>query len=97
MEKKLLVKRKRTIKENRVFNIINVAVLVVISLVCFLPFLNVISVALSTAGYDINFTPKGFTFFNFQYVFTDVGFWRALAVSFFVVVVGTALTVTFRP
>ncbi len=93
MEKKLLVKRKRTIKENRVFNIINVAVLVVISLVCFLPFLNVISVALSTAGYDINFTPKGFTFFNFQYVFTDVGFWRALAVSFFVVVVGTALSV----
>ncbi|MBQ8302413.1 MAG: carbohydrate ABC transporter permease [Clostridia bacterium] len=93
MEKKLLVKRKRTIKENRIFNIINVAVLVVISLVCFLPFLNVISVALSTAGYDINFTPKGFTFYNFQYVFTDPGFWRALAVSFFVVIVGTALSV----
>ena len=49
--------------------------------------------ALSTAGFDINFSPKGFTLYNFQYVFSDVGFWRALAVSFFVVVVGTALSV----
>lgn len=92
MDKNAVIKRKK-VKENTVFNIINVALLVVISLVCFLPFLNVISVALSTAGFDINFTPKGFTWFNFQYVFSDVGFWRALCVSLFVVVVGTALSV----
>lgn len=92
MDKNAVIKRKK-VKENTVFNIINVALLVVISLVCFLPFLNVISVALSTAGFDINFTPKGFTWFNFQYVFSDAGFWRALCVSLFVVVVGTALSV----
>ncbi len=92
MDNKVLNK-KRKVKENTVFNIINVALLVIISLICFMPFLNVISVALSTAGFDINFSPKGFTLFNFQHVFSDAGFWRALGVSFFVVVVGTALSV----
>ena len=92
MDNKVLNK-KRKVKENTVFNIINVALLVIISLICFMPFLNVISVALSTAGFDINFSPKGFTLFNFQHVFSDAGFWRALGVSFFVVVVGTVLSV----
>ena len=85
--------KSKKIKENRIFNIINVGVLIVVSLVCFLPFLNVLSVALSTAGFDINFTPQGTTLFNFKYVFSDAGFWRALGVSFFVVVVGTVLSV----
>ena len=92
MDNRLLMK-KRKVKENTVFNIINVALLVVISLICFMPFLNVISVALSTAGFDIDFTPKGFTLFNFKHVFSDAGFWRAFGVSFFVVVVGTVLSV----
>lgn len=84
---------KKKIKDSPVFNAINIALLVIISLICFLPFLNVISVALSTAGFEINFTPKDPTSFNFMYVFTDAGFWRALGVSLFVVVVGTALSV----
>ena len=92
MDNKTKVKKNK-IRENTLFNIINVALLVVISFICFMPFLNVVSSALSTAGFDINFTPKGTTGFNFLYVFTDVGFWRALGVSFFVVVVGTALSV----
>ena len=76
------------------FNIINTVALTVISIICFIPFLNVLSVALSTAGNDINFTPKGFTWYNFQYVFSDTGFWRAMGVSFLVVVCGTLLSVT---
>ena len=85
--------KKKKVRENTFFNVINVALLVIISAVCFLPFLNVISVALSTAGLDINFSPRGFTWFNFQHVFSDEGFWRALCVSLFVVVVGTVLSV----
>ncbi|MBR4835992.1 MAG: carbohydrate ABC transporter permease [Clostridia bacterium] len=92
MDNKTKVKKNK-IRENTLFNIINVALLVVISFICFMPFLNVVSSALSTAGFDINFVPKGTTGFNFLYVFTDAGFWRALGVSFFVVVVGTALSV----
>ena len=58
MAKNLLVKNSNKIKENRLFNTINVIALAIISIVCFVPFLNVLSVALSTAGNDINFTPK---------------------------------------
>jgi len=95
MDKKITVKHNSNkIKENRVFNFINTLALVIISIICFVPFLNVLSVALSTAGNDINFTPKGFTLFNFQYVFSDPGFWRAMGVSFLVVVCGTLLSVT---
>ena len=93
MMKKSAMKHGGKIRENRVFHTINVILLVIISLICFLPFLNVISSALSTAGFDINFTPKGFTWFNFTHVFQDAAFWRALGVSFFVVVVGTAISV----
>ena len=91
--KKAIVKNNGKIRENPIFNTVNVILLVIISLICFMPFLNVISSALSSAGFDINFTPKGFTWFNFKHVFTDAAFWRALGVSFFVVVVGTVLSV----
>ena len=94
MAKTLTIKKNSKMKENRLFNIINTVALTVISIICFIPFLNVLSVALSTAGNDINFTPKGFTWYNFQYVFSDTGFWRAMGVSFLVVVCGTLLSVT---
>lgn len=91
--KKLVLDNKYKVKDSPVFNIINISLLVIISLICFLPFLNVISVALSSAGFDINFTPQGVTGFNFKHVFQDAAFWRALGVSFFVVIVGTFLSV----
>lgn len=82
------------IKDAPVFHVINTILLVVISIVCVLPFLNVLATALSTAGNQINFWPKGFTWGNFISVFTNVGFWRAMGVSFLVVVCGTLLSVT---
>lgn len=89
----LVLDNKYRVKDSPVFAIVNIILLVIISLICFLPFLNVISVAISSAGFDINFTPKGATGFNFKYVFSDAAFWRALGVSFFVVIVGTILSV----
>ena len=94
MDKKLTIKNgKNKIRESSVFYTVNTIILVIISLVCFLPFLNVLSVALSTAGFQINFKPEGFTLYNFKYVFQDVAFWRAMGVSFLVVICGTALSV----
>ena len=89
----LVLDNKYKVKDSPVFAIVNIILLVIISLICFLPFLNVISVAISSAGFDINFTPKGATGFNFKYVFSDAAFWRALGVSFFVVIVGTVISV----
>ena len=81
------------IKENPIFSKVNIIILILTAFVCILPFFNVLSTALSTAGNDINFAPKGFTWFNFKYILTDVGFWRALGVSLMVTVVGTLISV----
>lgn len=86
-------KQGRRINENPVFHVVNTIVLVLTAFICILPFFNVLATALSTAGHDINFLPKGFTWFNFKYILTDAGFWRALGVSLMVTVVGTTISV----
>ncbi len=96
MEKQVNVKKKKVkyrIHDSTAFHIINVIVLVVTAFICVLPFLNVLATAFSTAGQQINFWPKGFTWFNVKEVLTDGGFWRALGVSLMVTVVGTSLSV----
>lgn len=96
MEKQVNVKKKIVkyrIHDSTAFHIINVIVLVVTAFICILPFLNVLATAFSTAGQQINFWPKGFTWFNVKEVLTDGGFWRALGVSLMVTVVGTSLSV----
>lgn len=91
-EKSQRIKKNR-IDDSPVFNYINIVVLTLTAFVCVLPFLNVLATAFSTNGNDINFWPKGFTWFNFKTVFTDPGFWRALGVSVMVTVCGTVLSV----
>ncbi len=96
MENQVNVKKKKVkyrIHDSTAFHIINVIVLVVTAFICVLPFLNVLATAFSTAGQQINFWPKGFTWFNVKEVLTDGGFWRALGVSLMVTVVGTTLSV----
>ena len=87
------MKTGKRINENPTFHVINTVILILTAFICILPFFNVLATALSTAGHDINFLPKGFTWYNFQYIFTDVGFWRALGVSLMVTVGGTVLSV----
>lgn len=91
-EKSQRIKRNR-IDDSPAFHYINIVVLTLTAFVCVLPFLNVLATAFSTNGNDINFWPKGFTWFNFKTVFTDPGFWRALGVSVMVTVCGTVLSV----
>lgn len=86
-------KQGKRIDDSPIFNTINTVVLILTAFVCILPFFNVLATAFSTAGNEINFWPKGFTWFNFQYILTDVGFWRALGVSIMVTVVGTLISV----
>ena len=86
-------KKENKISDSRGFHIVNAIALVIISLVCLLPFLNVLANAFSTSGNQVNFFPKGFTWYNFIAVFGKVGFWRSLGVSVLVTVCGTALSV----
>lgn len=91
--KAIKIQRKNQIKDNPVFNVINVTLLVILAFICILPFINVLANGFSTAGNDVNFIPKGFTWFNYVHVLTDFGFYRALSVSIFVTVVGTIISV----
>ena len=92
MEGNIKIKRKH--KKASAFSVTNYVLLTFIGLGCLLPFLNVLSSALSTANLQINFLPRGFTWFNFQSVFTDLSFFRALGVSILVTVLGTSLSVS---
>lgn len=87
------MKKQSHIKEAPVFHIVNYVLLTIIGLACLLPFLNVVAMSLSTANLEINFWPRGFTWFNFATVFKDVNFFRALGISLFVTAFGTALSV----
>lgn len=91
--KQRAIKSRYRIKESPVFHIVNYVLLTIIGLVCLLPFLNVIAISLSTAHLDVNFWPRGFTWFNFATVFKDADFFRALGISVLVTVLGTALSV----
>ena len=88
------VKYKKKHHRPSAFSITNYTLLTIIGLLCLLPFLNVLAAALSTANLQINFTPRGFTWFNFQTVFTDLSFFRALGVSLLVTFAGTVLSVS---
>lgn len=94
MKKEFVNIRKRNrIRESRKFFIVNYILLTIIACCCLLPFMNVISSAFSTAGQQIDFWPKGFTWYNFVQVFSDKAYFRALLVSLGVTVVGTVLSV----
>ncbi len=81
------------INESPIFYKINNLLLILIAAVCILPFLNVLASAFSTAGNQVNFWPKGFTWFNFKAVLTDPGLWRSFGVSVMVTGLGTVLSV----
>lgn len=94
MKKEFVNIRKRNrIRESRKFFVVNYILLTIIACCCLLPFMNVISSAFSTAGQQIDFWPKGFTWYNFVQVFSDKAYFRALLVSLGVTVVGTVLSV----
>ena len=86
-------KKGNRIGDSPTFHVINTVILILTAFVCILPFFNVMATALSTRGHDIDFWPKGFTWFNLQYLLSDAGFWRALGVSLMVTVGGTVLSV----
>ena len=86
-------KKVNRIGDSPTFHVINTVILILTAFVCILPFFNVMATALSTRGHDIDFWPKGFTWFNLQYLLSDAGFWRALGVSLMVTVGGTVLSV----
>lgn len=82
--------------ESRLFDAANVLVLVIIGLVCILPFLHVLAKSLSdqasVMANKVSFYPIGLNLSAFEFVLTQSRYFEALKVTLFVTVVGTMLS-----
>ena len=81
---------------SRLFDAANVLVLVIIGLVCILPFLHVLAKSLSdqasVMANKVSFYPIGLNLSAFEFVLTQSRYFEALKVTLFVTVVGTMLS-----
>lgn len=77
----------------KVFQIIVNIVAVILIIFFSFPFLNVFAVSLSSPDQIVNLLPKKIDLYSVKYVLSDTGFFRAMGVSVFVTVVGTAISV----
>lgn len=87
------------IKESKsrvLFRVINVTILLLLALLCLLPFINAIAISLSQNQYvaagRVLFWPKGFTTVSYRYLINRASFWSSFRISIIRCVLGTAIT-----
>nr|WP_317283434.1 carbohydrate ABC transporter permease [uncultured Sellimonas sp.] len=82
-------------RANKIFNIVNVLILVVVSLTCVLPFLNLLAISFSDAAAvsagKVGFLPIDFTLSAYEFALKGGKFVRALLISFERVLLGVGL------
>lgn len=85
-------------RSDRWFDVVNNALIVVIGLICLLPFLHVLAKSLSNQasvmGNKVTFYPIGMHLEAFRFVFAHTRFFEALQVTLLVTIIGTALSLT---
>lgn len=91
-------KNRNKIKESagrKVFRLVNFIVLIVLTLICLLPFINVIAISFSSSYYvdsnQVALWPKGFTLNAYQYIITRASFWSSFGTSLLRVALGASL------
>lgn len=82
-------------KAQRVFNVFNVLILTLVSLLCLLPFANLLAISFSSnvpvsAG-KVLFWPIGFTTESYKYIFANNKFIRAFGISIVRVILGVGI------
>lgn len=92
-------KKNKKIKENRIFNFINILVVSILTLIIVIPVWNIVIASFSSGSSLINggfsLWPKEFTLNNYKAVFKDSTIWRAFIVSIFKTVIGVSTHVFF--
>ena len=82
-------------RANRIFHFVNIFILAVVSLLCVLPFINLLAISFSdsaaVAAGAVGFTPVDFTLSAFEYALKGGKFIRALFISFERVFLGVGL------
>lgn len=82
-------------KGNKIFNIVNIIILTLVSLTCVLPFLNLLAISFSDAAAvaagRVKFLPVDFTVSSYEFALEGGKFLRALLISFERVILGVGL------
>lgn len=82
-------------RANRIFHFVNIFILAVVSLLCVLPFINLLAISFSdsaaVAAGAVGFTPVDFTLSAYEYALKGDKFIRALFISFERVFLGVGL------
>ena len=80
----------------RIFNVINIVLIALITSTCLLPVIHILAKSFSSNIYllqkEVFFWPKGFTLNSYQYVLSNPQFFRSLLNSVFITVAGTVLS-----
>lgn len=83
----------------KVFRVVNVIVLILLALICLLPFVNVIAISFSDSFYvdsnQVYFWPKGWTTSAYTYILTRASFWSSFRTSILRVLLGGSLNLFF--
>ena len=83
----------------KVFRVVNVIVLILLALICLLPFVNVIAISFSDSFYvdsnQVYFWPKGWTTSAYTYILTRASFWSSFRTSILRVLLGGSLNLLF--
>lgn len=86
---------KKTSLSRRIFQIVNVAVITMITISCLVPILNVLATSFSSAEFinagEVSLWPKGFTTAAYKFVLADARFWKSVVVSVKRIVIGIPL------
>lgn len=93
MSEKVVVRNRiRESWSRKAFRIINFLILVALTLICLLPFVNVIAISFSNSYYvdsnQVLFWPKGFTLNAYRYILTRASFWSSFRMSILRVILG---------
>ena len=83
----------------KVFRVVNVIFLILLALICLLPFVNVIAISFSDSFYvdsnQVYFWPKGWTTSAYTYILTRASFWSSFRTSILRVLLGGSLNLFF--
>ncbi|KRE98520.1 ABC transporter permease [Paenibacillus sp. Soil766] len=84
---------------NRIFDLINCALLLIIALVCVLPFVYVLAVSFTSpsevARGGMILWPKEWSLASYRYIFSTNTLFRSMLVSIYITVVGTLINLLF--
>lgn len=89
----------RTLNSENLFHVLNNIFLTAVSIVMLLPIIHILAISLSDTVFinlkDVYLWPKGWNLGAYDFIFQQQRLWRALGVSLYITVVGTAIALFF--